>query len=175
MARAPPQKRAGTASARGEADPGGERRRPERPRSEPPNRSLNPPGCRNRLPSRELVCFRQPFCQRGHCDRRRVPRPHRPLDPRSQRNSGSSQPLHQLPLRTDRVEGLQEHCPQEPLRRDRRAPDRQCVRLRRTCDTGRWSSTQVSIGNPKLFDKIGTEWVVRFSKRDGERKHPPDS
>jgi len=29
------------------------------------------------------------------------------------------QPLHQLPLRADRIERLQKHCPKELLRRDR--------------------------------------------------------
>jgi hypothetical protein len=33
------------------------------------------------------------------------------------------QPLHQLSLRTDRVESLQQHCPEQLLRRDRRPPD----------------------------------------------------
>ena len=34
------------------------------------------------------------------------------------------QPLHQLPLRADRVERLQKHGPKQLLRRDRRSPDR---------------------------------------------------
>tara|TARA_B100000378_G_scaffold141606_1_gene114373 strand:- start:2684 stop:3121 length:438 start_codon:yes stop_codon:yes gene_type:complete len=31
------------------------------------------------------------------------------------------QPLHQLPLGTDRIKQLQHYCPQQPLRRNRRA------------------------------------------------------
>ena len=38
------------------------------------------------------------------------------------------QPLHQLPLRADRVERLQQHRPQQLLRRDRRPPDRRIQR-----------------------------------------------
>ena len=38
------------------------------------------------------------------------------------------QPLHQEPFRTDRVERLAEHRPQQLLRRDRRPPDRRIER-----------------------------------------------
>ena len=38
------------------------------------------------------------------------------------------QPLHQQPLRADRVERLQQHRPQQLLRRDRRPPDRRIER-----------------------------------------------
>jgi hypothetical protein len=40
------------------------------------------------------------------------------------------QPLHQLPLRADRIERWQQHRPQQLLRRDRRSPDRRVQRAK---------------------------------------------
>ena len=128
MAKAPPQKRVGTASAKA---PKPTRARAGEGRSDQgpslPNRSLNPPGCRNRFPSRELTCASaSPSANAATAIGAVFPGRTVHVDPRSQRTA-VFQPLHQLPLRTDRVEGLQEHCPLKAAPRDRRAPDRRIV------------------------------------------------
>src|SRR5690606_23199125 len=87
--------------------------------------------------------------------------------PTNQRNSRSySKPLHQEPLRADRVERLKEHRPQQLLRRDRRPPDRRIERRELTLERAeslihdRPDRTQWMIApNPRLQIHIAEQFA----------------
>ena len=102
------------------------------------------------------VAFQQPIAVLGKC--RVIPPASSTPMPTNQRNQKIElQPLHQLPLRADRVEHLQEHRPQQLLRRNRGATDprierRKLARKRRqgrSLPHRQWFSRMI-LANPRF-------------------------